>query len=138
MDSADLIREHLNLSRDRVLMRVEEMREHCFVFPTPKGGGHTMWVLGHLAYIEGLVVRTFMLGEPNPLAAWEPLFDGDDVSADRTLYPPFDDVLAACRGARASTLALLETWSEADLDQPSARIPKGFEEAFGTRRRCLH
>ena len=45
--------------------------------PTPKGGCHTLWVLGHLAYIEALVVHGFMLGERNPLAEWEELFDGD-------------------------------------------------------------
>jgi len=67
MQSIDLIRDNLKKSRDRVLARVEEMREHCTVFPTPKGGSHTLWVLGHLAYIEALVVRQFMMGEPNPL-----------------------------------------------------------------------
>ncbi len=25
------------------------MRNHAVVFPTPKGGNHTLWVLGHLA-----------------------------------------------------------------------------------------
>ena len=75
MQSIDLIRDNLRNSRDRVLARVEEMREHCVVFPTPRGGGHTLWVLGHLAYIEALVVRGFMLAEPNPVAGWEALFD---------------------------------------------------------------
>lgn len=57
MQSIDLIRENLKKTNDRVLARVEEMREYCLVFPTPKGGCHTLWVLGHLAYIEALVVR---------------------------------------------------------------------------------
>jgi hypothetical protein len=75
MQSIDLIRDNLKKSRDRVLARVEEMREHCAVFPTPRGGSHTLWVLGHLAYIEALVVRRFMLGEGSPLAEWEEVFD---------------------------------------------------------------
>jgi hypothetical protein len=49
-----------------------------------------LWVLWHLAYIEALVVRTFMLGKANPLAAWEEVFDGADTSGDVTQYPPFD------------------------------------------------
>ena len=69
MRSIDLIRDNLKKSMDRVLVRVEEMRAHGVVFPTPNGGGHTLWVLGHLAYIEALIIRQFMLGEPNPLAA---------------------------------------------------------------------
>jgi len=46
-------------------------------------------------------------------------------------------VLASCREVRESTLALLATLSEADLDRPSARAPRGFEDTFGTCRQCL-
>ena len=120
-----------------MLARVEEMREHCLVFPTRNGGCHTLWVLGHLAYIEALVVRGFMLGEENPLAGWEEPFDGADVSGDINQYPPFDQVLATCREVRASTIALLDSLSEADLDRESANVPKGFADTFGTYRHCL-
>src|ERR687898_684780 len=87
MQSIDLIRDNLRKSRDRVLARVEEMREHCVVSPTRNGGCHTLWVLGHLAYIEALVVRRFMLGEDNPLAEWAEVFDGADTSGDVNHYP---------------------------------------------------
>ncbi|MGH9240641.1 MAG: DinB family protein [Vicinamibacterales bacterium] len=137
MQSIDLIRDNLTKSRDRVLVRVEEMREHCLVFPTPNGGCHTLWVLGHLAYIETLVIRRFMLGEENPLAHWEQVFDSGHVSGDGSLYPPFDQVLAKCREVRASTLALLDSLSEDDLDRSSVNAPKGFAEMCGTYRLCL-
>ena len=78
MQSIDLIHDNLRKSADRVLERVEEMREHCMAFPTPRGGCHTLWVLGHLAYIEALVIRDFMLAEPNPLAEWKELFDANE------------------------------------------------------------
>lgn len=137
MQSIDLVRDNLKKSRDRVLARVEEMREHCLVFPTPKGGGHTLWVLGHLAYVEALVVRHFMLGEANPLAEWQEIFDGADTSGDIGVYPPFDQVLAKCREMRESTVALLNSLSENDLDKVSASVPGGFEDTFGTYRLCL-
>lgn len=137
MQSIDLIRDNLKKSEDRVLIRVEQMREHCVVFPTPNGGCHTLWVLGHLAYIEALVIRTFMLGEANPLAAWEEVFDGADVSGEPSDYPPFDEVSAKCRQMRESTLALAESFSEDDLDKPSASAPKGHEDTFGSYRLCL-
>ena len=137
MQSIDLIRDNLNRSRDRVLAHIEEMREHCMVFPTPNGGCHTLWILGHVAYIETLVVRTFMLGEPNPLAQWEEVFDGPDVSGGIDEYAPFDDVLATCHEVRESTLALLDSLSEDDLDTSSAKVPEGFENTFGTYRLCL-
>ncbi len=137
MQSIDLIRSNLERSAELVLMRVEEMREHCMVFPTPRGGSHTLWVLGHLAYIEALVMRTFMLGEENPLANWEEVFDGADVSGDASRFPPFDRVLATCRETRAATLELLSSFTEADLDVAGARVPEGFGHLFGTRRRCF-
>ena len=137
MESIELIRGNLRRSRDRALARVEEMRDHCVVVPTRNGGGHTLWTLGHLAYIEALVVRTFMLGEANPLAAWEDTFDGADVSGDISRFPPFDEVLARCRQEREATVALVDSLSEANLDRVSAMTPAGFEDTFGTYRLCL-
>ncbi len=137
MQSIQLIRENLERSQTIVLSRIEEMREHCVVPPTPRGGCHTLWILGHLAYIEALVVRSFMLGESNPLADWEEMFDGADVSGDLAELVPFDDALAACRKTRAATLLLLESFDEADLDRASANVPVGTEPLFGTYRRCF-
>lgn len=137
MQSIDLIRDNLKKSRDRVLARVEDMRELCLMPPTRNGGCHTLWVLGHLAYIESLVVRRFMLGEANPLVKWEQIFDGSDVSGDINEFPPFDNVLAQCRAVRESTIALADSFSENDLDNPSADMPAGSADTFGTYRRCL-
>lgn len=137
MHSIDLIRANLASSLERVLARVEDMREHALVFPTPNGGSHTLWVIGHLAFIEAQVIRSFMLGESSPLAHWEPVFDGADVSGDPAVFPPFDDVLAMCRSTRAATISLVDTLSEDGLDQRSAFVPRGFDDTFGTYRHCL-
>jgi hypothetical protein len=137
MQSIDLIRDNLTRSERHVLAHIEDMRAHAVVFPTASGGCHTLWVLGHLAYIEALVVRTFMLGDVNPLADWEPVFDGADPVGDLSQYPPFDDVLFACQDTRAATLALVDTLSEDDLDEVSAKVPAGFDGTFGTYRLCL-
>ena len=107
------------------------------VFPTPRGGCHTLWVLGHLAYIESLVTRSFMLGEPNPLAHWEERFDGADVSGSVDHFPSFDEVLATCRSARAATRALLDSLTEDDLGKPSLDPPDG-ARPDGTGRGVHH
>ena len=65
------------------------------------------------------------------------MFDGADVSNDLDQLLPFDRVLSECRGIRASTLSLLESYSEQDLDQASAEAPAGADELFGTHRRCF-
>ena len=137
MQSIDLIRGNLRRSEDIVLARIEEMRSHSMVFPTPRGGCHTLWILGHLAYIEALVVREIMLGGQNPLADWEDTFDGEEVSGDVNRFPPFDQVLRECRNVRTSTTALLGSLTEDDLDLASARVPAGAEDLFGTYRHCL-
>ena len=139
MLSIDLIRENLTRSEDIVLARIDDMREHCVVFPTPRGGCHTLWILGHLAYIECLVTHSFMLGEPNPLADWEETFDGYDISGDEDQFPPFDRVLEECRSVRASTISLLDSFGENDLDKVSENLPnaEGVEGLFGTYRRCF-
>ncbi len=137
MNSIDLIVTNLKNSRDIVLARVDEMGEHAMVPPTSNGGGHTLWVLGHLAFIEALVIRTFALGETNPLAGWQDIFDGNSVSHDENVYPSFDEVLHKCRQMRASTLTLLGTLSEEDLDQVGAKVPEGQEKIFGTYRHCF-
>ena len=137
MESIDLVRENLVKSTDLVLRRIDDMRDHCVLFPTPNGGCHTLWVLGHLAYIEALVIRTFMIGASNPLADWEATFDGADVSGDASAFPAFDDVLATCRRIRAETMSLLDSLTESDLDRASAGAPDGYEDLFGTRRRCF-
>ena len=137
MQSIDLVRHNLRRGRQLVLARIEDMREHAVVFPTPKGGNHTLWVLGHLAFVESLVVHAFMLGRPNPLGEWEEVFDVAAPSGDIGTYPPFDEVLARCREVRESTIALLNSLSEDDLDKVSAKVPRGFEDTFGTYRLCL-
>jgi uncharacterized damage-inducible protein DinB len=137
MQSIDLIRSNLRRSEEIVLARIEDMRDHCLVFPTPRGGCHTLWILGHLAYIEALVVRNFMLGAPNPLAHWDAAFDGAEVSGDVDRFPPFDQVLEECRRVRASTTSLIDSLTEDQLDQRSAQTPEGAEGLFGTYRCCL-
>jgi hypothetical protein len=137
MNSIDLIRENLQRSEEIVLARIEDMRDYCMVFPTPRGGCHTLWVLGHLAYIEGQVIQDFMLGGQNPLANWGELFDGADVAGDASRFPSFDQVLSECRGIRAATTSVIDTFTENDLDEASARTPQAVEWLFGTYRRCL-
>ncbi len=138
MQSIELIRDNLKKSTDRVLRRIEEMRERSIVAPTPNGGCHTLWLVGHLAYSEQQIVRHIMLGDANPLSDWKELFGhGSEPSNDAGKYPPFDDVVAKCREVREETSALLDSLSESDLDRPSANVPEGYENIFGTYRLCL-
>lgn len=48
-----------------------------------------------------------------------------------------DRVLARCREVRESTIALVGSLTEEDLDRESANPPEGFRDTFGTHRLCL-
>lgn len=138
MDSIDLIRENLRRSETIVLSRIEDMRDHCMTLSSSGGGVHTLWLLGHLAYIEAMVVHRFMLDQANPLSDWKNMFDGEAISHEAEDFSvSFDRALGECRAVRASTLSLLDSYGEHDLDQVSLGAPDGAAELFGTHRHCF-
>jgi len=136
MDSIDLVRTNLSNSGNRTLARIEDMRPHAFLRATP-GGPHTLWILGHLAFVEGLVVDHFAFGDDNPLASWDSAFDGDAVADGPADFPSFDVTLERVRGMRTATLVRIDPLTEADLDRTAERAPKGWDATFGTLRQCL-
>jgi hypothetical protein len=101
-------------------------------FPTPNGGCHPLWVLGHLALIEGSI-PAILFGEQNPAAKWNEYFgEGSEPVDDTGTYPPFAEVRDMYVRLRERNLALLETLSEADLDKSTVAPPKGREREFAT------
>ena len=138
MESRKLIKINLGQAREAVLALIEDMKEAPVTSPTPNGGCHPLWVLGHLTYSEEEILREMMLGEPHPIAQWKEIFNtGTEVVADASKYPPFDEVMERCRETGKETLALLDSFSEEDLDRTSKNTPEGYEELFGTYRHCF-
>jgi hypothetical protein len=132
MKAIDLIRWALRMADGLTSRLVEDMRGAPLTQPTPRGGNHPLWVLGHLALVEGAIPQ-ILLGEPNPVEHWRPLFgQGSQPSADPGAYPPFDDVLGTYRDLRAKNLARLDAIGDEGLDQAPMAAPPGFEEEFRT------
>ena len=113
--SIHFIRDNLRRSEEIVLStsNFEEMRDHCTVEPTRRGGCHAVGV-GHLAYIEALVTVT---------SCWEdtPLPTGKRCSRSGCIqlpsdFVPFDRVLAEGEQP-ALTIELLDSLEEHDRDQ---------------------
>ena len=98
---------------------------------------HTLWLLGHLAYIESLVINSIMLGRTNPLEHWKTLFDSAEISTEASQYPTFQEVLSECRSQRMSTFELIESFEEHELDAASQNSPNEALELFGTYRNCF-
>ena len=138
MQSKDLLKMNLEACQDMLLPMIEDMKDAPLTFPTPKGGNHPLWVLGHLAYSEGGIIQKMMLGESNPLAEWKEVFgDGTEPTNDADKYPPFDEVMAKCQEVHQANVALLDSLSEEDLDRSSKACPPEYESYFGTYRLCF-
>lgn len=137
MYTKDAIRYSLNLA-DQVIMRsLETIGDAPLTFPTPQGGCHPLWVVGHLAFVEGLT-HQMLGGGSNPVAHWAPLFGQDTVpTADAAKYPSMSEVRALYVELRKQNLQLLDSMTEADLDTATPWQPKGLEEHFATFGKAL-
>lgn len=95
----------------------QELRGAPLTFPTPRGGNHPLWTVGHVALSEAEMMR-IAFGGDNPLADWEPIFGRtSEPTDDAAAYPPFDEVVNRFREVRARTLRLLEETGEEGLSR---------------------
>jgi hypothetical protein len=132
MKAIELIRWAMQMTEQGTTALVADMRDAALTQPTSRGGNHPLWILGHLAYLEG-AIPTVLLGEPNPAERWAPLFaSGTQPKTDASAYPSFDEVLKTYRDMRARNLKLLDELGEAALDRIPKQIPPGFEDAMKT------
>ena len=132
MKAIDLIRWAMQSTDEGIQRLVEDMRDAPLTQPTSRGGNHPLWIMGHLAYIEG-AIRPILLGGPHPLAHWKPLFGtGSRPLTDASRYPPFDEVLGKYRELRTANLKLLDEVGESGLDRVPKAVPPGFEDAMKT------
>jgi len=132
MKAIDVIRTAMRSSDRAVLELIEDMRDAPLTQPTPRGGNHPLWVLGHITLIEGNIPGV-LFGEPNPVARWAPLFaPGTEPQADAGIYPSFDELLRTYRDLRARNLEILERLGEDGLDRPTKSPPRGLENVLNT------
>jgi uncharacterized damage-inducible protein DinB len=132
MHTKDAIKFALTVSNGAVLGVIDEMSGAAMTFPTPNGGCHPLWVLGHLTLIEGSI-PAILFGEENPAAEWQQCFgENTEPVADAGAYPPFAEVREKYLQLREQNLKLLESLSEADLSKPTKAPPKGREQEFAT------
>lgn len=137
MQSKQLLVTALNLSASLVMPLLEDLRSAPLVAPTPAGGNHAHWILGHLVQSEGQF-RSMMRQIPNPVDHLSFIFGGGSVpDSTGANYPAYAELLATLVDMRSETMQWLESISETDLDQASQNVPPGFEPFFGTWRQCL-
>jgi uncharacterized damage-inducible protein DinB len=132
MHTKEAIKYALTFSNRAVLSAIDKMSDAATTFPTPHGGCHPLWVLGHLTVVEGMIPGV-LFGEKHPVAEWQKLFGpGSEPVGNASAYPSFAEVRAKYLELREQNLKLLDSLSEADLDKPTAAPIKGLEQEFDT------
>jgi hypothetical protein len=132
MHTKEAIQFALTVSNRAVLSVIDKMSDAATTFPTPNGGCHPLWVLGHLTMVEGLIPMV-LYGEKNPVADWQKYFgENSEPIADAGAYPSFAAVREKYLELRERNLKLLESLSEADMDKPTKAPPKDREQEFAT------
>lgn len=132
MHMKEAIKFALTISNGAVLKVIDDMSDAATTFPTPNGGCHPLWVLGHFTLVEGMIPAA-LFAEKNPAAEWQQYFgENTETVADAGAYPPFAEVRKKYLQLREQNLNLLESLSEADLDKPTLAPPKGREREFAT------
>ena len=127
MKAIDVIRWAMQLTDGGTARLAADMADAATVAPVP-GGNHALWTLGHLCVIEGNMPK-ILLGRPNPVEQWTPLFGmGTTPRPDANGYPTFDEVLVKYRELRATNLKMLDEIGEGNLDKPPHWVPPGFED----------
>ncbi len=138
MHAIDVIRSALLFADEGFAAFVEGLRPHSLVRSCGYRGNHALWTMGHLAYFEGDLPR-ILLGEPNIVAHYEPLFaPGTETAGDPSCYPSFDELLRTLRGLRRRTVELLDRIGADGLDCPPTNIPPGFEREMRTCGDTFH
>ena len=128
MHTKDAIQFALTVSNGAVLSAIDEMSGAATTYPTPNGGCHPLWVLGHLTLVEGMIPAV-LFGYKNPAAEWQQYFgENSEPVSDPSAYPPFTEVREKYLQLREQNLKLLESLSEEDLDKPTKAPPKGRRE----------
>lgn len=137
MNSIDLIRFTFNTQMFILEPLLDDVQHEPLATPTDDGGNHPLWIVGHLAFSEASF-HSMMTGKPHELEHWRNLFNGGtEPHNDAAVYPSFNEVRKALREQRAKTMAMLDTFTDADLDKPCVNVPEGREELFGTYGKAL-
>ena len=137
MYTKDAILYSLKMADQATQRSLATIEDATLTFPTENGGCHPLWVVGHLAFVEGLT-QEMLGGGANPVAHWAEIFGPGTVpTADAAQYPAPAQVRDKYAQLRKRNLQRLEAMTEADLDKPTPWQPEGLEEHFATFGKAL-
>ena len=123
MTSKELLIHQLKMLLEWTDGPARDLADKPLVFPTPTGGNHPTWNMGHLAYAERNMLN-MITGEENPHKAWaSTLGIGSEPTANADDYPPYEELMQAFFDARERTLEVLEAMTDEELHGPLKNPP---------------
>jgi hypothetical protein len=125
MPTLTLLRDLLRMTDEALTRITADLLDKPLQRPTARGGNHPLWIVGHIAFVEG-AIRTVITGEPNPVGGWESRFGMGSTPAEGAEgMPSMEDVLARAHALRAENMALLERIGEGGVGAGSGEHPAG-------------
>lgn len=139
MNTLEFITMSMTASREMSLMLINDLRDEPVAQPTRNGGNHAIWILGHLAYMESVMIHQMIQGKGScTLARYKELFDADgDPSTNPDHYPTIDELISSYDQARAETQSYLESCTPESIESPALGCPEAWQPHFGTIAQCL-
>lgn len=139
MHTIDFIRMSMTASKEMSLVLINDLKDQPLAQPTSKGGNPAIWILGHLAYMESVMIHQMIQAKAScTLDHHKAIFDAEgDPSTDASVYPSFDQLLKDYTTARNETNAYLDSITQKDLDKPALGCPDHWKPHFGTIAQCL-
>ena len=139
MNTLDFIRMSMTASKEMALPLIHDLKDEPFKQPTTNGGNHAIWILGHLAYMESVMIHQLIQGKQTcTLSHHKETFDAEgDPSTDASDYPNFDQLIEDYNSARNETEAYIDSITQDDLQKPALGCPEEWKPYFGTVAQCL-
>ena len=123
----------LTNSRGWGLGLLSDMKDSPLTQPTPNGGNHPLWVLGHLTHSESQLLDVFIKGEENRFPELAEKFGmSSQPTANANDYPSMDELLEKNEQIRAAVMEHLATLTDDDFDRPTHNVPEEQQAFFGT------
>jgi len=135
MNAVEYIKNNLEASTGWAMGLLKDMADAPLTQPTPNGGNHPLWVLGHIVRAESDLLDGFILGQPNRFPELEQFGMGNEPTTNAADYPSMDELFVKFEEIRAATHAHLATLTDDDLDKKS-NAPEEFGNAFATIGAC--
>ena len=136
MNTIDYIKFALETGKGWASGLLQDMQNAPLTFPTPIGGNHPLWVLGHLVYSESFLFDQAIMGRDNRFGEWGELFGAKSTPvAEADKYPSMEELFGKWETIRSEAVAHLDSLTPDDLDKKS-HAPEDYGPMFATVGAC--